>query len=60
MATLTTKPSLTIKRRFNAPPAKVFAAWTDPEKVKHWMGRSRDQARSRAKPTHASAAATAS
>ncbi len=32
------KPSLTIKRRFNAPPAKVFAAWTDPEKVKHWMG----------------------
>ena len=25
MATVTTKPSLTIKRRFNAPPAKVFA-----------------------------------
>ena len=20
------------------PPAKVFAAWTDPEKVKRWMG----------------------
>ena len=38
MATVTTKPSLTIKRRFNAPPAKVFAAWTDPEKVKRWMG----------------------
>ena len=38
MATVTTKPSLTIKRRFNAPPAKVFAAWTDPEKLKHWMG----------------------
>ena len=39
MATQTaTKPSLTIKRRFNAPPAKVFAAWTDPEKVKLWMG----------------------
>jgi len=33
-----TKPSLTIKRRFNAPPAKVFAAWIDPEKVKRWMG----------------------
>ena len=32
------KPSLTIKRRFNAPPPKVFAAWTDPEKVKRWMG----------------------
>ena len=31
------KPSLTIKRRFNAAPAKVFAAWTDPEKVKRWM-----------------------
>jgi uncharacterized protein YndB with AHSA1/START domain len=32
------KPSLTIKRRFNASPAKAFAAWTDPEKVKRWMG----------------------
>jgi uncharacterized protein YndB with AHSA1/START domain len=32
------KPSLTIKRRFNAPPQKVFTAWTDPEKVKRWMG----------------------
>ena len=39
MATATAvKPSLTIKRRFNAPPAKVFAAWIDPEKVKRWMG----------------------
>jgi len=35
---MATKPSLTIKRRFNAPPTKVFAAWTDPEKVKRWMG----------------------
>jgi uncharacterized protein YndB with AHSA1/START domain len=33
-----TKPSLTIKRRFNAAPSKVFAAWTDPEKLKHWFG----------------------
>ena len=33
-----TKPSLTLKRHLKAPPAKVFAAWTDPEKVKHWMG----------------------
>jgi uncharacterized protein YndB with AHSA1/START domain len=32
------KPSLTLKRRFKAPPAKVFAAWIDPEKVKRWMG----------------------
>ncbi len=39
MATATaTKPSLTIKRRFKAPPAKVYAAWIDPEKVKGWMG----------------------
>jgi len=39
MATQTaTQPSLTIKRRLKAPPAKVFAAWTDPEKVKRWMG----------------------
>jgi uncharacterized protein YndB with AHSA1/START domain len=33
-----TKPSLTLKRRFKAPPAKVFAAWTDPEKIRRWMG----------------------
>ncbi len=33
-----TKPSLTLKRRLNAPPPKVFAAWTDPQKVMLWMG----------------------
>jgi uncharacterized protein YndB with AHSA1/START domain len=38
MATVATKPSLTIKRRFNAPPEKVYAAWTQPEKLAHWMG----------------------
>lgn len=39
MSTVTAvKPSLTIKRRFNAAPAKVFAAWSDPEKMTHWMG----------------------
>jgi uncharacterized protein YndB with AHSA1/START domain len=32
------KPSLTIKRRFKAPPAQVFSAWTDPEKIKRWFG----------------------
>ena len=32
------QPSLTLKRRLKAPPAKVFAAWTDPEKMKRWMG----------------------
>jgi uncharacterized protein YndB with AHSA1/START domain len=39
MATQTaTKPSLILKRRYNAPPAKVFAAWTEPEKLARWMG----------------------
>ena len=37
-ATAAVKPSLSIKRRFKAPPQKVFSAWTDPEKVKRWMG----------------------
>jgi uncharacterized protein YndB with AHSA1/START domain len=32
------KPNLTLKRRLKASPAKVFAAWTNPEKVKRWMG----------------------
>ncbi len=39
MATETlTKPSLTLKRRYKAPPAKVFAAWTDPQKIAQWFG----------------------
>ena len=33
-----TTPSLTIKRRFNAPPAEVFAAWTDPKLLMQWFG----------------------
>jgi uncharacterized protein YndB with AHSA1/START domain len=33
-----TKPSLTVKRHLKAPPAQVYAAWTDPEKVMGWMG----------------------
>jgi uncharacterized protein YndB with AHSA1/START domain len=32
------KPSLTIKRRLNAPPAKVYAAWTEPEIMARWLG----------------------
>jgi uncharacterized protein YndB with AHSA1/START domain len=32
------KPSLTLKRRIKAPPAQVFAAWTDPKKIVHWFG----------------------
>jgi uncharacterized protein YndB with AHSA1/START domain len=31
-------PSLTLKRRLNAPPAKVWAAWTSAEKITHWFG----------------------
>jgi len=32
------KPSLTLKRRLNAPAEKVYAAWTDPEKIVKWFG----------------------
>jgi len=35
-----TRPSLSFKRRLNAPPAKVYAAWTDPQKIIRWFGRS--------------------
>ena len=37
-AGLVTRPSLTLKRRLNAPPAQVYAAWTDPEKIAGWFG----------------------
>lgn len=33
-----TQPSLTLARRLNAPAAKVFEAWTDPEKIVQWFG----------------------
>jgi uncharacterized protein YndB with AHSA1/START domain len=32
------RPGLTLKRRLNAEPAKVWAAWTDPEKIAQWFG----------------------
>ncbi len=32
------KPSLTLKRRLNAPAEKVYAAWTDPQKIVRWFG----------------------
>jgi uncharacterized protein YndB with AHSA1/START domain len=32
------KPSLTLKRRLNAAPDKVYAAWTDPQKIVKWFG----------------------
>jgi uncharacterized protein YndB with AHSA1/START domain len=37
-AALAQKPSLTLKRRLAAPPAKVYAAWTDPAKLSRWFG----------------------
>ena len=36
--TTTTKPSLTLKRRLNASPSKVYDAWTDPQKIMRWFG----------------------
>jgi uncharacterized protein YndB with AHSA1/START domain len=35
------KPSLTLKRRINAAPTKIYAAWTDPEKLAAWFGPSK-------------------
>lgn len=32
------KPSLTLKRRLNASPAKVFKAWTNPQDLSRWFG----------------------
>ena len=37
-AGLVTRPSLTLKRRLNAAPAKVYAAWIDPAKIARWFG----------------------
>jgi uncharacterized protein YndB with AHSA1/START domain len=37
-ATVAVKPSLTLKRRLNAAPEKVYAAWTEPEKIVKWFG----------------------
>lgn len=32
------KPSLTLRRWLNAPPARVYAAWTDPQRLARWWG----------------------
>ncbi len=32
------RPSLTLSRRFGAPPEKVYAAWADPQKLVQWFG----------------------
>jgi uncharacterized protein YndB with AHSA1/START domain len=31
------KPSLTIRRRFKAPPARVYRAWTQPQEIARWF-----------------------
>ncbi|MDR6290282.1 MULTISPECIES: SRPBCC family protein [Inquilinus] len=33
-----TKPSLSIRRRIAAAPARVYGAWTEPEKMMRWWG----------------------
>jgi uncharacterized protein YndB with AHSA1/START domain len=43
-AELAARPSLTLKRRLNAAPAKVYAAWTNPEKIAQWFGPSQVKA----------------
>jgi uncharacterized protein YndB with AHSA1/START domain len=35
---MSSKPSLTLKRRLNALPAKVYGAWTDSARISHWFG----------------------
>jgi uncharacterized protein YndB with AHSA1/START domain len=32
------KPSLTLVRRLDAPPRRVFEAWTQPERLANWFG----------------------
>jgi uncharacterized protein YndB with AHSA1/START domain len=34
------KPSVVLNRRYNAPPARVFAAWTEPQEIVRWFGAS--------------------
>src|SRR5260370_38921009 len=43
-AGLAVRPSLTLKRRLNARPEKVYAAWTDPQKIARWFGPARVKA----------------
>jgi uncharacterized protein YndB with AHSA1/START domain len=35
------KPSVTLHRRLNAPPARVYEAWTDPLQIAKWFGPAR-------------------
>jgi uncharacterized protein YndB with AHSA1/START domain len=38
---LATKPNLILKRRIKAAPEKIYAAWTQPEKLLRWFGSDR-------------------
>jgi uncharacterized protein YndB with AHSA1/START domain len=35
---VSSKPALTLKRRLNAPPLKVYRAWTDAANISRWFG----------------------
>lgn len=37
-AELAARPSLTLQRRLNAAPERVYAAWADPETLAQWFG----------------------
>ena len=41
-STQTGEAVLEIRRSYEASPAKIFEAWTDPEQLKNWMGPSDD------------------
>ena len=43
-AGIVTRPSLTLTRRLNAPPEKVYAAWTNPQQIARWFGPARVKA----------------
>jgi hypothetical protein len=50
-------PSLTIKRRLNAPPPTVYRAWTDPAQITRWFGPSPMSSSSTSLPATATATA---
>ena len=35
---MSSQPALTLKRRLNAPPSKIYRAWTDAAKISRWFG----------------------
>ena len=35
---MSSKPALTLKRHLNAPPSKIYRAWTDAAKISRWFG----------------------